>query len=111
MSLRLTAKELLRSPLVGTNDQEAGCNPALCPKAMWHAVAPWLVRGASRSPGGSRSGGGDGIEAPCLPRAESVRASLKEAMELKPELETSRAQVADLVSIMLDDLAIVGTPD
>lgn len=99
MSLRLTAKELLRSPLVGAVDQEAGCKPALCPRVMWHAVAPWLVRDASGSPGGSRSdGGGDGSQAPCLPRAESVRASLKEAMDLKPELETSRAQVADLVS-------------
>lgn len=101
MSLRLTAKELARSPLIGANNEEEGCAPALCPIAIWHAVAPWLVRGASRSPGGSRSGGGDGIEAPCLPRAERVRASLKEAMELKPELETSRAQIADLVSTAL----------
>lgn len=100
MSLRLTAKELVRSPLIGANNEEEGCAPALCPKAMWNAVAPWLARGATRSPGGSRSGGGggDGLEAPCLPRAESVRASLKEAMALKPELETARAQVADLVS-------------
>ena len=102
MSLRLTAKELARSPLIVMNNQEEGCAPALCPKAMWHAVAPWLARGTSSSPGGSRGGGGgDGIEAPCLPRAESVRTLLKEAMELKPELETSRAQIADLVSTML----------
>lgn len=97
--MRLAAKDLLRSPTAGTGVQDAARLSALFPRAMWHAVAPWLVRDATHRPSDSNDNGST-IPAPCVSRAERVRTSLEEAIDLKPELEATKAQNADLVSIV-----------
>lgn len=94
--MRLATKDLLRSPIIGTGVQNAAKMTALCPRAMWHAVAPWLVRDANRPNDPDDNGGSS--PAPCVSRAERVRTSLEEAIDLKPELEAAKAQNADLVS-------------
>lgn len=66
---------------------------------MWHAVAPWLVRDANQRPS-DPSDNGSIVPAPCVSRAERVRTSLEEAIDLKPELEAAKAQNADLVSTL-----------
>lgn len=97
-SVRLATKELIRSPLVGDSTQDGTYMPQMCPTAIWHAVAPSLVQGGIRNPDGSIDSG-TGVEAPCISRAEKVRASLEEAIDLKPELEASKVRAAGLVSI------------
>lgn len=97
-SLRLKAKELVRSPLSDAGVQGETQMPLLCPRAMWDAVAPWLVEGANRTSGGS-SKGANTREAPCISRAKGVRAMLEEAIDLKPEVKTLKARTSDLVSI------------
>lgn len=64
---------------------------------MWQAVAPWLVGDANHRPS-DPSDNPSSISAPCVSRSERVRASLEEAIDLKPELEAAKAQNADLVS-------------
>lgn len=96
--MRLAAKDLLRSPIIGTGVQNAAKLSGLCPRAMWHAVAPWLVGDANHRPS-DPSDNGSSIPAPCVSRAERVRYALEEAIDLKPELEAAKAQNADLVSI------------
>lgn len=66
------------------------------PRLTWRAVAPWLAQDTSRS-----SGEADDIASsmptPCVSRAEGIRMSLEEAIEMKPELEAAKAQTADMV--------------
>lgn len=95
-SLRQAAKDLLRSPLISMGVQGGAQILSACPRAMWRAVAPWLVQDANRSPGDSNEDG-NSIPATCVSRAERVRASLEEAIDLKPELEAAKARAADLV--------------
>lgn len=96
-TLRLAAKDLLRSPIMSSGVQEGAHISPVCPRAMWQAVAPWLVHDVNRSPGDSNDQGSD-IPAPCVARAKRVQASLEEAVDLKPELEVAKARNADLVS-------------
>ncbi|CAN0002365.1 unnamed protein product [Scytosiphon promiscuus] len=94
-SIRLEAKNLLRSPLLGEVVQDGARTPPLCPSATWRAVAPWLVRGRSGGPGESTDDG-NGMAAPCVIRAAEVRASLEQAIDLKPDLEAAKTLTADL---------------
>lgn len=71
-----------------------------CPRAMWRAVAPWLAQDANRIPGDTDEYGSS-IPAPCVSRAERVRASLEEAIDLKPELEAAKTRAADLVRLYI----------
>lgn len=111
-SLRLSAKDLARSPLVGTDVRAGGSMPFTpiwpCPRTIWRAVAPSLIlEDQTRGPSGS-SVGGDDTEPPCIARTARVRESLEEAINLKPELEASMARAADLVrySTMINALHI-----
>eukprot|EP00903_Cladosiphon_okamuranus_P014632 g13568.t1 len=95
-SLRLAAKDLLRSPITGASVQNAAKGSSSpCPRAMWLAVAPWLVRDTNQRRS-DPSDNGSKVPAPCVSRAERVRTSLEEAIDLKPELEAAKAQNADL---------------
>lgn len=94
-SVRIAAKELARSHLVGLGVQDGRSMPPLCPEPVWQAVAPSLVQGATGSLGGDS---GNGTEAPCVSRAERVRTVLEEAIDLKPELEAAKERTAELVS-------------
>lgn len=114
-SLRLSAKDLARSPL-GTNLRAGGSMPFTaiwpCPRTIWRAVAPSLVlEDQTRGPSGS-SVGGDYTEPPCIARTARVRESVEEAINLKPELEASMARASDLVSYstMINALHILTPP-
>lgn len=96
-SVRLEAKDLLRSPLLGAGVEGGAHMPPLCPSATWRAVAPWLAQDRLSIPGESADDG-NGVAAPCVSRAAEVRASLEEAIDIKPELEAAKALTADLVS-------------
>lgn len=95
-SLRVTAKDLLRSPLVSVGVRDGLQILSACPRVIWLAVAPWLAQDANRSPADSNEDG-NSIPAPCIARAERVRASLEEAIDLEPALEAAKARAADLV--------------
>eukprot|EP00752_Nemacystus_decipiens_P011881 g10535.t1 len=94
-SLRVAAKGLLRPPVIGTGVQNAAVLSGLCPRAMWHAVAPWLVGDGNHRPT-DPSDNERSIPAPCISTADRVRTSLEEAIDLKPELEATKAQSSNL---------------
>lgn len=73
----------------------------LCPEVFWRKVAPTLSEAGGQIPDRSNDRG-NGVKAVCIPRAEEVRASLEEAMHVKPELEASKARIAHLVSLQHD---------
>lgn len=71
----------------------------LCPEVFWRKVAPTLSE-----VGGQTLDQGNDVKAPCIPRADEIRASLEEAIYVKPELEASKSRIAHLVSLQQDHL-------
>lgn len=61
------------------------------------AVAPSLSSDVNATPSDAK-GGENGLAAPCEERAERVRASLEQAIDLKPDLEAARVRTEELVS-------------
>ncbi|CAM9421502.1 unnamed protein product [Ectocarpus fasciculatus] len=99
-SLRPAAKDLLRSPSSPATDAgvQDGAHVPPFPRVTWRAVAPWLTQdtqGTSRNPG-EADDVASSMPAPCVSRAEGIRMSLEEAIEMKPELEAAKAQTADM---------------
>ncbi|CAM9139039.1 unnamed protein product [Sphacelaria rigidula] len=97
--LRTEAKELARlgSSSVPARDEASECSePAPpCPRVIWTAVAPSLPSNLMVTSRSDNSGA-DVMASPCAQRAGRVRASLERAIDLKPELEASRARVEEL---------------
>lgn len=64
------------------------------------AVAPLLQHDIPTAPSDGNGGNGSwaGLMAPCVERAEKVRSSLEQAIDLKPALEACRVHTEDLVS-------------
>lgn len=99
--LRLAAKKLSREALTDSRTREEMYTPLdpvpPCPAAMWTAVAPFL-RKAGTVTRGSTDVGRTELTAPCIERARRVRASLEQAIDLKPDLEASKSRIEELVS-------------
>lgn len=103
-SSRRAAKELARfHPLGGTVKESklrstSSAKAMMCPELFWRKVAPTLSEASERTPDRSNEQG-NGVEAACIARADEIRASLEEAMHIKPELEASKARIAHLVRL------------
>lgn len=104
-SLRIEAKDLARSVLSSVPSRDGASRSSSldpvppCPRAIWMAVAPspsLYVDVITTNSGAI--GGEDGLAAPCAERAERVRASLEQAIDLKPDLEAARVRTEELVS-------------
>ena len=72
----------------------------VCPQTLWRNVAPALFQADDHMTDDLKERG-NVFEAACIPRAEEIRASLEEAMHVKPELEASKARISHLVSLSL----------
>lgn len=112
-SLRTAAKDLARSAFTDTGSDVGASvlDPVPpCPAAMWVAVAPSLMPEIMPPPSGANATR-DSLTAPCAGRAERVRLLLEQAIDLKPDLEASKARADELVSPYSDgeQLLVIGT--
>ncbi|CAM9412038.1 unnamed protein product [Ascophyllum nodosum] len=107
-SSRRAIKELARSNPLSARVEEArsmsrpqlvvphpSVRTLVCPQTLWRNVAPALFQADDHMTDDLKERG-NVFEAACIPRAEEIRASLEEAMHVKPELEASKARISHL---------------